>query len=172
MARITAERWKQKTTTLVQVTPALSQKLDPNPAWTCPVRASRRSCHQGNITDPCFCFHYIVHSFHIFKRCICNCRISTLRVALSSGSHHIRYEQQLTEVQRLAHEGLKAASCQTEPGEKNRDEPQWPCLTPLRSGQGHLDLSRLILTSSQTHRISIKERPMYHSSLSNGSGIY
>jgi len=28
---------------------------------------------------------------------------------------------------------------------ENQDEPQWPCLTLLRSGQGHLDLSRLIL---------------------------
>ena len=80
-AQIAAERQKQKTTILVQVTPAPSQTLDPNPAWTCPVRASRHSCHQGNITDPRFCFHYIIHSFHIFKHCICNCRISMLRVA-------------------------------------------------------------------------------------------
>ena len=59
-----------------------------------------------------------------------------------------------TEVRRLAREGLEATSCQTEPWEKNQDEPQQPCPTPLRSGQGHLDPSCLILTSSQTHRIS------------------
>ena len=40
----------------------------------------------------------------------------------------------LTRVQRLAHEGLEATSRQTEPGEKNVDEPSGPCLAPLRSG--------------------------------------
>ena len=75
--------------------------------------------------------------------------IPMLRVASRSGSRLIQYERQLTEVRRLAREGLKAASCQPEPWEKNIDEPQWPCLTPLRSGQGHLDPSRSILTSSQ-----------------------
>ena len=80
-ARIAAERQKRKTTILVQVTPAPSQTLDPNPARTCPVRASRHSCHQGNITDPRFHFYYIVHSSHISKRYICNRCISTLRVA-------------------------------------------------------------------------------------------
>ena len=64
--------------------------------------------------------------------------ISTLHVASRSGSRLIQYERQLTEVQRPARKGLEAASRQTEPGEKNRDEPQRPCLTPLRSGQGHL----------------------------------
>ena len=68
----------------------------------------------------------------------------------------------MTEVRRLAHEGLEAASRQTEPGEKNQDEPQRPCPTPLRSEQGHLDLSRSILTSSQTHRIFIEGRPTGH----------
>jgi hypothetical protein len=69
-------------------------------------------------------------------------------------------------------EGLEAASRRTEPGEKNRDEPQRPRPTPFKSGQGHLDLSRLILTSSQTHRISVKERPTGHMSPANGSGVY
>ena len=49
--------------------------------------------------------------------------------------------------------------------------PSSPCLTPLRSKQGHLNLSRSIVTSSQTHRISIEERPTGHPNLSNGSGI-
>ena len=71
-----------------------------------------------------------------------------------------------------AREGLEAALHQTKPGEKNQDELQRPCPTPLRSEQGHLDLSRLILTSIQAHRISIEERPTGHPSLSNGSGIY
>ena len=81
-------------------------------------------------------------------------------------------EIHLIGVQRPAHEGLEAASCQTEPGEKNQDGPQWPCSTPLRSGQGHLNLSCSILTSSQTHRISIEERLTGHPSPTNGSGIY
>ena len=123
MARIAAERQKQKIGMLVQVTPAPSQTSDPNLAWTCLIRASRHSCHQGNITDPRFRFYYIVHSFHIFKRCICNCHISTLHITSQSSSHLIRYERQLTEVQRPAHEGLEAAACQTKPGEKNQDEP-------------------------------------------------
>ena len=95
-----------------------------------------------------------------------------LRVVTRSDSRLIQHERQPTEVRRPAREGLEAASCQTEPGEKNHDEPQRPCLTPLKSGQGYLDLSRLILTLSQTHRISIEERPTGHLSLSNGSGIY
>ena len=98
--------------------------------------------------------------------------ISTLRVASRSGSRLIQYERRLTEVRRLALEGLKAASCQTEPGEKNRNEPQRPCPTPLKRGQGHLDLSCLILTPSQNHRISIEVRPTGHLSPSNGPGIY
>ena len=97
--------------------------------------------------------------------------ISTLRVASRSGSRLIRYERQLTKVRRLAHEGLEAASCQIEPGEKNRDEPQRPCPTTLGSRKGHLNLSRLILTSNQTHRISVEKRPIGHPSLSNGSDI-
>ena len=40
--------------------------------------------------------------------------------------------------------------------------PSGPCPTLLRSGQGHLDLSPSILTSSQAHRISIEERPASH----------
>ena len=97
--------------------------------------------------------------------------ISTLRVASRSGSRLIQYERRLTEVRRLAHKGLEATSCRTEPGEKNRDEPQRPCLTPLKSGQGHLNLSCLILTSSQTHRISVEERPTGRLSPINGLGI-
>ena len=97
-ARIAAETQKRKIVMLVQVTTAPSQMSDPNHARTCPVRASRHSCHQGNITDPRFCFYYIVHSSHISKRCIYNCCISMLHVASQSGSRLIRYEQQLTEV--------------------------------------------------------------------------
>ena len=115
--------------------------------------------------------HSSIHSSHTSKHCICNCYITTLRVTSQSGSHLIRYERQPTEVQRPAREGLKATSCQIELGEKNRDEPQQPCPTSLRSGQGHLDLSRSIQISSQAHRISIEERPTDHPSLSNGLGI-
>ena len=156
---------------LVQVIAAPSHTSDLNPTWRCPVRAPHHSCHQGNITDPRFCFHDIVHSSHTSKRCICNCCISTPHVTSRSGTHLIQYERQLIEVQRPAHKGLEATSCQTEPGEKNRDEPQQPCSTLLRSGQGHLNLSRSILTSSRTHRISDEERPTGHLSPANGSGI-
>ena len=50
--------------------------------------------------------------------------------------------------------------------------PNGPCPTPLKIGQGHLDLSCSILTSSQAHIISIEERTAGHPSQSNGSGIY
>ena len=40
----------------------------------------------------------------------------------------------LTGVRRPTRKGLEAASRQTEPGEKNIDDPQWPCLTPLGRG--------------------------------------
>ena len=97
--------------------------------------------------------------------------ISTLHVASRSGSRLIQYERRLIGVRRPAHEGLEAASCQTEPGEKNQNEPQRPRPTPFRNRKGNFDLSRLILTSSQTHRISVEERPTGHLSQSNGSGI-
>ena len=92
--------------------------------------------------------------------------ITTLHVASQSGGCLIQHEQRPTGVRRPAHEGLEAALHQTEPREKNLDEPQWPCLTPLRSGQGHLYLSRSILTYSQAHRMSIEERPAGHLSRS------
>ena len=115
--------------------------------------------------------HSSIHSSHTSKHCICNCCITMLRVASQSGSRLIVHERRPTEVRRPAHEGLEATSCQPEPMEKNVDESQRPCPTLLRTGQGHLDLSRSILTSSQDHRISIEERPTDHPSLSNGSGI-
>ena len=72
---------------------------------------------------------------------------------------------------KAAREGPEAALRQTDPEEKNVDEPQRPSPVPHRSGQGHLNLSRSILISSQAHRISVEERPTGHLSLSNGSGI-
>ena len=71
-----------------------------------------------------------------------------------------------TEVRRPAYEGLEATSCQTELGEKTQMSPSGPCPTLLRSGWGHLYLSRSILTSSEAHRISIEERPAGHLSRS------
>ena len=88
-AQITADRQKQKITMLVQVTPALSQTSDLNPARKCLVRAPHHLCHQGNITDPRLHFHYIVYSSHTSKHCICNCCFSTLRVMSRSGSRLI-----------------------------------------------------------------------------------
>ena len=59
-----------------------------------------------------------------------------LHVVSRSGSHLIRYEQQLTEVRRLAHEGLEATLCLIEPGKKNRDEPQRPLPDPTQKWIG------------------------------------
>ena len=61
-------------------------------------------------------------------------------------SHHetavtsFRYRQPQAEVRRSARKGLEATSRRTEPGRDNRDEPQRPCPTPLRSEPGRLDL--------------------------------
>ena len=175
----------------MQVTLAPSWTSDPDAMQTYPVRAPQihHSSHQGNFTNPHFsfpfhdhsfihslaCIHTYIHSFihssihssHTSKHCICNCYITTLRITSRSGSRLIRYERRPTEVRRQAHGGLETALCQTERGEKNQDEHQRPFLTPLRSGQGHLDLSRLILTSSQAHRISIEGRPAGHLSHSS-----
>ena len=49
--------------------------------------------------------------------------ISTLHVMSRSGSRLIQYERRLTGVRRPAREGLEAASCQTEPGEKIEMSP-------------------------------------------------
>ena len=111
--------------------------------------------------------HSSIYSSHTSEHCICNYYITTLCVTSQSGSHLIRHERRSTKVQMPAREGLEATSCQPEPKEKDVDEPQRPCLTLLRSEQGHLDLSRSILTSSQAHRISIKERPAGHLSRSS-----
>ena len=127
MAQIATERHKQKIAMLMQVTPS-----DSNPTRTYLVGASRHSHHQGNITEPRFQVYHILN--------LCNYCIQTLRIASRSGNRLIRHERQTTEVRRPAREGFEAASRQTEPGRNNRDEPQWPCLTPLRSGQGRLDL--------------------------------
>ena len=111
----------------MQVTPS-----DSNPTRTCSVGASHHSHHQGNITEPRF------QAYHILN--LCNYCIQTLRIASRSGSRLIRHERQTTEVRRPAREGSEATSRQTGPGRNNRDEPQRPCLTLLRSGQGRLDL--------------------------------
>ena len=72
------------------------------------------------------CMHSSKHSSHTSKHRICNYCVTTLRVTSQSGSHLIRYERRSTEVRRPAHEGLEAASCQTEPGEKKRMSPSGP----------------------------------------------
>ena len=87
-----------------------------------------------NFTNPHFTFPVHEHSFiHscTSKHSICNYCITTLRIASRSGSHLIRYERQSTEVQRLAHKGLKATSRQTESGEKTQMSPSSLC--PPRS---------------------------------------
>ena len=160
----------------MQVTPTPLRMTNLDPTWTYPVRApqTHHSSYRGNFTNPHFSFpvhehsfihsfiHSSIHSSHTSKHCICNCCITTLRVASRSGRRLTRYERRPIEVRRLAHKRHEAASHQTEPTVKNLDEPQRPCLTPLRSKQGHLDLSCSILTSCQAYRISIEERPAGH----------
>ena len=71
----------------------------------------------------------------------------------------------LTGVRRLARQGLEAASCRTEPGEKMQMSPSGVRPTAQKwtwSSQS----SRSILTSSQARRISIKERLVGHLSRS------
>ena len=160
--------------------------LDPDPTLIYPVRAPRthHSCHRGNFTDPHFSFALHDHSFHPFS-CIHSFIHSSIhpyihpiyssiayaiaasqRFTSRSDSRLIRYERRPIKVQRPAREGLEATSRHIELREKNQDEPQWPCLTPLRSGQGHLNLSHWILTLSQAHRIPIEGRPAGHLSRS------
>ena len=78
-----------------------------------------------------FLMHVFIHSSHTSKHCICNCCITTLRVASRSGSRLIRYERRPTGVRRPACEGLEAVSRQTEPGEKTQMSPSGLC--PIRS---------------------------------------
>ena len=77
-----------------------------------------------------------IHSSHTSEHCICNCCITTLRFTSRSGSRLIQHEWRPTEVRRLAHEGLEAASRQTELGEKNGDEPQQPLPDPAQKRTG------------------------------------
>ena len=74
--------------------------------------------------------------------------ISTLRVASQSGSRLIQYERRLTEVRRPAREELEAASCQTEPGEKNIDEPRAALAQSATKQIGSSQPSRSILNLS------------------------
>ena len=124
--------------------------MDSDPTQTYLVRAPRTHhlSHRGNFTNPHFtfpvhehsflhchaCIHTFIHTFiHTSKHCICNCCIIMLCVASRSGSRLIRYERQPTGVQRLAYEGLKAASHQTEPGEKMQMSSSGPCPTHSRA---------------------------------------
>ena len=125
----------------MHIMPTPSRTMDLDPIWTYRVRAprTRHSSYRGNFTNPHFSFPvhehsfihpFIIHSSHTSKHCICNCCITTLRVASRSDSGLIRYERRPSEVRRPAREELKAASHQIELGEKNRDEPQQPLPDP------------------------------------------
>ena len=80
-----------------------------------------------------------IHSSHTSKYYICNCCITTLRVASRSGSRLIQHERRSTRVRRPTHKGLEAASHQTEPWEKMQVSPSGLC--PTRS-----EADRVILT--------------------------
>ena len=95
-----------------------------------------------NFTNPHFTFPVHEHSFihsHTSKHRICNYCITTLHVATRSDSRLIQHERQPTRVQRPAHVGLEATSCQTELGEKTRMSPSGLCLT-------HSEADRVIST--------------------------
>ena len=77
------------------------------------------------------CIHTFIHTSHSFIPYIRSIAyavkcITTLYVASRSGSCLIQHEQRPTGVQRLAHEGLEAASRQTEAGEKTQMSPERP----------------------------------------------
>ena len=57
-------------------------------------------------------------------------------------------------------------------GEITETSPSGPARPRSEADKDVSTFSRSILTPSQTHRISIEERPSGHLSLSNGSGIY
>ena len=77
-----------------------------------------------------------------------NSCIPTLRVASQSGSRLIQYEQRPIEVRRPAREGLEAAPHQTEPGEKNADEPRAALARSAPKQIGSSQPSRSILNLS------------------------
>ena len=89
--------------------------------------------------------HSYIHTNHSFITCIRSIAyavkcIRTLCVASRSGSCLIQHEQRPTGARRLAHEGLKAASRQIEPGEKMQMSPERPSPSLSQSRQGHLNL--------------------------------
>ena len=97
-----------------------------------------------NFSNPHFTFLVHEHSFihsHTSKHRICNYCITTLHVASRSGSRLIRYERRPTDVRRPAHDGLEAASRQTEPWEKTQMSPSGLCPT-------HSEADRVISTFS------------------------
>ena len=107
------------------------KRQDPNPSGR-----SFSATHTTKVTSPpLLSIKSCIQNISYAKNCI-----PTIRVAPRNGCRLIRYRRPQAEVRRSAREGLEAASRQTEPGRDNRDKPQWPCLTPLRSEQGRLDL--------------------------------
>ena len=128
----------------MRVMPTPSRTMDLDSTQTYPIRAPRthHSSHQGNFTNPHFTFLVHEHSFihsHTSKHCIYNYCITKLRVATRSDGRLIQHERQPTRVQRPAHVGLEATSCQTELGEKTRMSPSGLCLT-------HSEADRVIST--------------------------
>ena len=88
------------------------------------------------------CCHSYIHTTHSFIPYIRSIAyavkcITMLRVASRSDSCLIQHEQRPTGVRMPAHEGLEAASRQTELGEKNVDEPYAALVQTSR--QGHLN---------------------------------
>jgi len=123
--------------------------------------------HTTKVTSPpLFSIKSRIQNISYAKNCI-----PMIRVAPRNDCRLIRYRQPQAEVRRSAREGLEAASRRTEPGRDNRDEPQRPCPTPLRSEPGRLDLlsfdSNLEPNPQNLHR----GEAIGPLSLSNDSGI-
>ena len=84
-----------------------------------------------------------IHGIAYVVKCI-----TTLCVASRSGSCLIQHEKRPTGVRRPAHKGLEAASRQTEPGEKNADEPRAALVRSASKQTGSSEPSHLILNLS------------------------
>ena len=134
-----------------------SRTTDLDSIRTYPVRAPRthHSSHRGNFTDPPLflfplhdhsfihshaCIHTFIHSFihssiHPIHPSIAYAIAASQRFTSRHEAAVVSFDMSGDQpwFKRPAHEGLKAASRQIELGEKNIDEPQRPCLTPLRS---------------------------------------
>ena len=98
-------------------------------------------CHSYIHTRIHTFIHTIIHSSHTSEASHMQLNASQRSVLRHKAAiASFKHEQRPTRVQRPAHKGLKATSCQTEPGEKMQMSPERPSPSLPRSRQGHLNL--------------------------------